>query len=123
MKLYLSTGGLFTAISVLLFISGATNGILAMLRCLTLAFAILLLTMGILACFHIKKRNLAWLYGVGVLVMGCYTLIAADTYVFHVMTWFPGLIRYPLFSLYGIGYLLFAVPGIFLYVGSSDENG
>ena len=52
----------------------------------------------------------------------CYTLLALDTYVFHVMQWFPGIIRYPLFSLYGISYLLFALPGIFLHVGSSGND-
>lgn len=121
-KAFLSTGGILTALSVLLFISNSANGIQAMIRCLTLAFGIMLMTRGVLLLLHVKQRSAFWLYGVGVLFMSCYTLLALDTYVFHVMQWFPGIIRYPLFSLYGISYLLFALPGIFLHVGSSGND-
>ena len=121
-KAFLSTGGILTVLSVLLFISNSANGIQAMIRCLTLAFGIMLMTRGVLLLLHVKQRSALWLYGVGVLFMSCYTLLALDTYVFHVMQWFPGIIRYPLFSLYGISYLLFALPGIFLHVGSSGND-
>ena len=120
MKLYLGAGGLCIIVSVLLFISGGTNELPAMIRCLSLAFGTFLLTRGVLLCLHVKQRGLIWLYGAGVLIMGCHTLLALDTYVFHVMSWFPGILRYPLFSLYGVSYLLFALPGIFLHVGSFD---
>ena len=116
-KAFLSTGGILTVLSVLLFISNYANGIQAMIRCLTM-----LMTRGVLLLLHVKQRSALWLYGVGVLFMSCYTLLALDTYVFHVMQWFPGIIRYPLFSLYGISYLLFALPGIFLHVGSSGND-
>ena len=84
-----------------------------MIRCLTLAFGIMLTTRGVLLLLHVKQRSALWLYGDGVLFMSCYTLLALDTYVFHVMQWFPGIIRYPLFSLYGISYLLFALRQFF----------
>ena len=120
-KVYLTAGLLLIVISLLLYMLHAVDGSIAMLKCLTRAYGVMLLSRGCMELLHVRKRNYAWLYGTSVLLMGCYTLLAADTYLFHVLHWFPGIIRYPIFSLYGISYLLFILPGVMLHIGS-DSN-
>lgn len=62
---------------------------------------------------HIKKEN-AGIYWLGVVLLLGYGILTLDTFVFHVLHFVPGIIRYPLYSLYGLPYIVFVVPGIFL---------
>ena len=51
---------------------------------------------------------------VGIIILVIYVLILFDTYFFHAMSWFPGIIRYAMFSAYIPISVLFIIPGICL---------
>ena len=63
------------------------------------------------AARSIHKKENRLLYFIGVITMGVYTILTIDTFLIHAITWFPGILRYPLYSLYGIPYLFFLIPG------------
>lgn len=119
---YWLIGSALLCISLLLHVLHVSHALLAFVKCVTLAYSIVCLTIAIVSHTHIRRKYNAWLYGLGVLILCSYTLLAADTYLFHVITWFPGIIRYPLFSLYGIAYLIFVIPGILLYMGGNPKE-
>lgn len=83
-----------------------------MVRCLMLAYGCTFV--GFLLGRRYHKHAIAPVYYFGVLVLLCYTIVCIDTYLVHSLSWFPGIIRYPLFSTYGVWYLLFCIVGVCL---------
>lgn len=78
----------------------------------TLVFAFV--SLGYACCHtHIKKENTV-LYWLGVLLILGYGILTLDTFMFHALHFVPGIIRYPLYSLYGLAYIVFIIPGILL---------
>lgn len=105
-------GGVMIVASFLLSYGNTTLPLYHLIKCLLAAYGITLLTYS--CCRrHIHK---AWtpLYCLGVILLSVYTVLALDTYVFHTLTWFPGIIRYALFSTYGLWYIVFVIPGVLL---------
>lgn len=56
------------------------------------------------------------------LIMIVFTILVIDTFWFHALTWFPGLIRYPIIDAYGVCYSVFVVPGILWYLGTPTRR-
>lgn len=85
---------------------------LNLLRCLLLVYGISFLSYQ----FFIQRINYQQpiCYYIGLIILLLYTILAIDTYVFHTLTWFPGILRYPMFSLYGVAYIIFVIPGFLL---------
>ena len=77
-----------------------------------IAYGITLIVYGI-AHSYIHKRN-QFVAGLGILILIIFTILLVDTYWIHALDWFPGIVRYALFSAYIPGYLLFILPGICL---------
>lgn len=50
----------------------------------------------------------------------CYFFLTIDTFIFQVLTWYPGILRYALYDAYGIVYLVFILPGIVWHLGSEN---
>ena len=112
MKKYMIAGMVSILISVILATFSEYNQMLSFLKCLTLAFGITILSYGFLQP-HMKYKSTI-LYGIGVMLFVLYVIIAFDTYIVHTLPIIPGIIRYPIFSLYGVGYLVFCLIGILL---------
>lgn len=67
--------------------------------------------------FH--RLSIACAYAsAGILMM--YTILTLDTFVFHAMVWYPGILRYSLFSAYGILYSAWILVGILFYIGFQE---
>ena len=106
--------------SVLLALLHTSQPVLSMLKCLLMAYGITLFTYAVLTC-HLHKR--VWfLYALGIMILCVYTLLALDTYLFHFLTWFPGILRYALFSTYGLWYLVFMLPGCALAFMGNEQT-
>ena len=93
---------------------------LHLIKCLLLAFGISLLTYAL--CAPRIHKICPFLYVLGVILLSLYTCFALDTYVFHFLTWFPGMIRYAMFSTYGVWYILFILPGLLLCFNVEEKN-
>lgn len=61
----------------------------------------------------IKKQNMI-IAGIGIIFLVSYVILLLDTFYIHALTWFPGIVRYALFSAYLPISLLFFIPGICL---------
>lgn len=101
---------LMIVLSLILNMLDTTMPCIHMFKCLLLSYGITFLTYSMLS-HHIHKHSLL-LVIIGVMLLTVYTILAMDTYVFHAITWFPGILRYALFSTYGWWYLLFILSGI-----------
>ncbi|MEG0328915.1 MAG: hypothetical protein RR537_01250 [Longicatena sp.] len=112
----LISGLLCCLISIIIAFFATTNPYLSLLKCCLLAYGIVLLTIGCLT-FHHKQHTFEILYYIGLVLLCVYTILALDTYIFHAITWYPGMFRYALFSTYGIFYIVFMIPGFCLYYG------
>ena len=67
------------------------------------------------AIFHTHiKKEIAWLYWTGVLILTMYGILTIDTFYVHAIKGLFGIIRYPMYSLYGLPYIIFMIPGILL---------
>lgn len=67
------------------------------------------------AIFHTRiKKEIACLYWIGVLILTMYAIITVDTFYIHAIKGLFGIIRYPMYSLYGLPYIIFMIPGILL---------
>ena len=76
---------------------------------LGMAFGITLMTYALISShIHRTHKGLAW---IGYAILMAYTLLTVDTFLFHAISWIPGIIRYPIYSLYGVPYLAFILPG------------
>lgn len=69
---------------------------------------------------HIKRSYMI-LALVGYVFILFFIILTLDTFLFHAITWFPGILRYPIYSLYGIPYLIFILPGWLICY--HDERG
>ena len=62
---------------------------------------------------HIHKQN-KWLFMIGIAILCIYSMILIDTYSLHVLNFIPGIILYPMFSAYIVGYIGFIIPGLLI---------
>lgn len=106
--------------SLILQTASHTNAILQVIRICTLAYGFMTLGYGLMRK-HVRKSN-AIAYYTGVIIMVIFTIITLDTYLFHTLLCIPGIIRYPLYSLYGFAYIFFVLPGILLAYHEQKEN-
>lgn len=97
-------------LSVILELSQTTQSLLAALKYGLLAYGIVVGS-SIFMHSYIKKSNLI-IGGCSILLIVLYTILLLDTFLFHTLPWFPGIIRYPLFSAYIPGYVLFVLVGM-----------
>lgn len=99
-------------ISISLSIMHVMKPVLLIIKYLTLVFAFAYLGY---ACFQTRiKKETAILYWLGVIILLGYTILTMDTFLFHAIKFVPGIIRYPLYSLYGLPYIVFMLPGFLL---------
>lgn len=96
-------------LSVILSNLAGTIPFLNLMKCLLLAYGISIIGYAV-TTYKLNASNIV-LYALGVIILCVYTILAMDTYLFHAMSWFPGILRYAMFSMYGIWYLVFLVPG------------
>lgn len=82
-------------------------------------------TAGLLQLLHVPKVHkeivCALLHVLSVLLACFYVLLTLDTFLFHAWTWFPGLLRYPIYDGYGIEIVIGIVVGILNYVHASEK--
>lgn len=112
MKKNVLLGGMLIFGSLLLSFVDAKYSIVHMIKCIALAYGITYISYTLV--HHRHKRSNAVLYSIGVLVLTLYTIITVDTYVFHTLSFFPGILRYALFSSYGWCYFIFVGMGVCL---------
>lgn len=89
--------------------SGTLSRSLLVIQYLLLAYGCCLASYGVL--IQRIHHHCPLLYYSGVILMLVFTFLTLDTFLFHSLGWFPGILRYPLYSLYGIPYLVFCLPG------------
>lgn len=100
---------LLIIISILLSISGIQQRILVTFKYCSMACGIAMLSYTLLKPY-VKRKN-HFLVIIGYLMLLCYILLTIDTFLIHAISWFPGILRYPVYSLYGWCYLIFLLPG------------
>ena len=98
-----------------------THPYVMILKYLGMAYGTVLLVYGILARHHHKHTFPILLYLVTAILI-FFTIMTVDTYAFHALTVFPGMIRYALFSTYGIHFFIFALLGIAVFYGIEGEK-
>lgn len=90
-------------------------------KCASLAFGIMLLSVELLS-LHKHTYSFSILRYLSIIIMSAYGIVLIDTYWIHALTWFPGILRYALFSTYGVWYILFIIPGVLWYYGTSNQK-
>lgn len=107
--------------SLLIEWSGCTTAILALFKYTGMAYGIVLLGLAALSAWKpYCKHRIGYILAVSILL--CYTILALDTFLFHALTWFPGLIRYALFSTYLPFYFLFLLVSLLFKLGETDPT-
>lgn len=56
--------------------------------------------------------------GIGIVLF--YTILTLDTFVFHAMNWYPAILRYAVFSAYGLLYSGWCMIGVLIYIGCQE---
>ena len=108
-KRRLLSGGLMIGLSILISFSGTLSGCFLVIKYCAMACGITLLAHTLIKSYvHHSHQALVIL---GYLILISYILLTVDTFLFHAITWFPGMIRYPIYSLYGWCYIVFLLPG------------
>ena len=88
----------------------------------TFAYGIILLIYTLVS-FHKKRRSYPILLYFTTSLLTIFTLLLIDTYWLHALIWFPGNIRYLIFSTYGwIHMIVFICLGICLYYGIPNST-
>lgn len=59
--------------------------------------------------------------GCSLVLMLLYMVLTMDTFIFHAWTWFPGLLRYPIYDAYGFCYLIFTLPAFLWHLGKGEK--
>lgn len=98
-------------ISIFFEIINSVNPFISFLKYWCMASGIVLLSYDL--CSSHKYKNEA-LHFLGLLILALYFIILVDTFFIHAISWFPGIVRYPIFSAYIPAYLIFVIPGILL---------
>lgn len=107
-------------ISSLCSICNTTESIIQIIKYISLAYSVILLTYTILS-LHKKRHCIHALLYVAVCILCVFIILVLDTYWLHALTWFPGIIRYALFSTYGWMHIVFfACIGILVYYGIEE---
>lgn len=100
------------------------NGWIAAGKYLTTVYGIIALTCLVLSCFPLSKIISVWISCIcrylAAIIMIVYTILTLDTFVFHAMSWYPGILRYALYSAYGILYSAWILIGIVWYIGFQE---
>lgn len=105
----LQLGCFMICVSILLAISKTQQGLLLVLKYVGLACGVSLLAHACLRTYVHRSNQVLALLGYAIII--CYILLTIDTFVVHAISWFPGMIRYPIYSLYGYCYIVFIIPG------------
>ncbi len=89
----------------------SVHPVISFLKYGCMALGIVLLAYNLFSFHKYKNKFLRFL---GMIILVVYMIILIDTYVIHAISWFPGIVRYPMFSIYIPADLLFFIPGILL---------
>lgn len=119
MKKALWIGVSMILISILISLFAKSNQPLNLCKCLLLAYGVC--AIGYALSIRFFHHSQIVLYSIGVVFVCAYTILALDTYLFHALLWFPGILRYAMFSTYGWAYLLFLLPGVLLACHPSNS--
>lgn len=96
-------------ISFTLSITGTLQAGWIAIKLITLAYGICMASYALLAPhWHYHNDKIA-MFAIAFLAL--FTIVIIDTLLIHALYWFPGIIKYPLISLYGAPYLVFILPG------------
>lgn len=102
----------FILLSIGIYMTNTLSSLACVVQFLSLALGITILTYALVNARWTHHSIL--LYAFGVLILICYMILTIDTFLLHSIDWFWGIIRYPIYSLYGIAYLAFCIPGLCL---------
>lgn len=102
----------------------AAYPLLAALKYCSAAGAMIVLPIVLFTSLHVPRITRCWLrrlcFYSGYALTLFYMFLTLDTYMFHVWTWYPGILRYALFDAYSVLYVIFIIPGGLLYGGSRE---
>lgn len=114
---YAGIGCVCIILSCLCFLSKSTVSFIQIIKYISMAIGCVLLTYTLLS-LHKKRHTIPILLYIAVCILCIFAILVIDTYWLHALTWFPGIIRYALFSTYGgIHVVFFIIIGILFYYG------
>lgn len=110
-------GGIGILLSLICYVLHTTTPFIQIIKYISMAYGVAFLTYSLLF-LHKKKHTFSILFYMAIAILCVFTILTIDTYWLHALSWFPGIIRYPIFSTYGwIHVIFFMLIGLCLYYG------